>query len=161
MMTVITNRMISLRAVGFAPVYLEDSFDLFDESDPSVYGQLVILKHKANNEPDDTVLLRDSFNIEPIEDEPHTSKLVGVHRFATSVIFKPNQMYKIQVELMIRKKNEIYSRAKILDAGKHQYNRSTNPTEILFEGDSIIASLGIGIEYIDPQIVRVMLTGSQ
>lgn len=147
MMTVISNKRIVLRGVGFGPIYWEDPNNLGE----SVYGQLVVLKDKGS---DYTVLQRESFQLMPIDDDPHDERGIHLHRLATSVIFEPNQMYKIQVQLMIRDKNEIYSRSKTITPGKHHFNKKT--TEILFEGDTTIASLGIGIEYVDPFPFRPM-----
>lgn len=147
MMTVISNKKITLRAVGLAPVYWEDTNNIGQD----IYGHLLILKDKPSNGSDYTVLLRESFSIVPYEDEDEEEKMVHLHRFASSVMFEPDQMYKIQVHLRIRNKNEIYTYSKTDENGKHTYNfASGNPTIILFEGESTIASLGVGIEYIDP-----------
>ncbi|XP_055299368.1 BTB/POZ domain-containing protein 6-A-like [Sitodiplosis mosellana] len=155
-MTVITNKTITVRAVGFAPIYWEHPEEA--DSDDDIYGQLVILQDKVDNGNEYTVLLRESFNLDPFGNDLDDAKTVQIQRFERSVVFEPNQMYKLQVQLMIRKKDEIFCRSKLIAAGKHKYNRSSgDPTEIMFDGNSTIASLGIGIEYIDMGTDRLMM----
>lgn len=147
--------MITLRAIGFAPIYL-DNPDEYDECD-DIYGQLVVIQQNVTNE--NTVLLRDSFHLDPnLASNQNDAKLVHVHRFGRSVVLEPNNIYKVQVELMIPKKDAIFCRTKLIQAGKHRYNRSSgDPTEILFDGCSSIASLGVAVEYIDTGIIRPMM----
>lgn len=98
---------MTLKAVGFSPIYWEN----LAQEGQIKYGRLVIMKEKLPNESEHSVLLSESFSVQPIIYQPNTIKQVHVHRLESSLIIEPNRTHLLQIQLSLQNKGEIYSRS--------------------------------------------------
>lgn len=130
-MTIKTNETVVLKAVGFTSIFREN-----EETVQPVNGQLVISKQSLDT-MESVVVLREVLGLGTRFPRVH------IHRFKSSVIIESESKYSLQVQLSLRDVGQFYVHSKLIDGGfTLGYGE-----EILFEGETIIASLGFGSNY--------------